>query len=182
MKSIQNVMKFEAASKVQHQIVSQMPFEKDIMIKAKTGTGKTIAFLIPVIEAIAKEYEANRIRGQHGREVGCLVISPTRELAKQLAAEATKLVKFHGWGVQLIVGGESARMQTRDLQMKRADIVVATPGRLLDFMQNNSSFAERLSNLRTLVLDEADMLLEMGFRKELDLIFPMLPTNRSTCL
>ncbi|KAI9477388.1 hypothetical protein LPJ55_004068 [Coemansia sp. RSA 990] len=182
MKSIQSVMKFEAASKVQHQIVSQMPFEKDIMIKAKTGTGKTIAFLIPVIEALAKEYAANRIRGKYGREVGCLVISPTRELAKQLAAEATKLVRFHGWGVQLLVGGESSRMQTRDLQTKRADIVVATPGRLLDFMQNNSSFAKSLSELRTLVLDEADMLLEMGFRKELDLIFPMLPTERSTCL
>ncbi|KAJ2345690.1 hypothetical protein IWW50_002067, partial [Coemansia erecta] len=182
MQAIRRVMRFDTASKVQDQVISRMPLENDIMVKAKTGTGKTLAFLVPAIEALANEYKRDPERARKGREIGCLIISPTRELAKQIAVEAEKLVKFHRWNVQLLVGGESSRGQLRDLQNRHSDIVIGTPGRLLDFLQSQPAFAEQLAKGKVLVLDEADVLLDMGFRKELDWLIPAMAKDRKTLL
>ncbi|KAJ1724669.1 hypothetical protein LPJ53_001097 [Coemansia erecta] len=181
-KAIARIMKFKTASKVQDQIISRLPIEGDIMVKAKTGTGKTAAFLVPAIESLVREYKLDPERGQKGRSVGCLIISPTRELAKQIAAEAEKLVKFHGWNVQTLVGGESSRGQLRNLDYRRSDIVIGTPGRVLDFLNNQPTFAQKAEKTKLLVFDEADVLLQMGFRKEIEEIIEHAPKDRQTFL
>ncbi|KAJ1851086.1 hypothetical protein LPJ73_003166, partial [Coemansia sp. RSA 2703] len=181
-KAIARIMKFKTASKVQDQIISRLPIEGDIMVKAKTGTGKTAAFLVPAIESLVREYEKDPERGQKGRSVGCLIISPTRELAKQIAAEAEKLVKFYGWNVQTLVGGESSRGQLRNLDYRRSDIVIGTPGRVLDFLNNQPTFAQKAEKTKLLIFDEADVLLQMGFRKEVEEIIERSPKDRQTFL
>ncbi|KAJ2787492.1 hypothetical protein GGI15_000679 [Coemansia interrupta] len=181
-KAIARIMKFKTASKVQDQIISRLPIEGDIMVKAKTGTGKTAAFLVPAIESLVREYEQDPERGQKGRSVGCLIISPTRELAKQIASEAEKLVKFHGWNVQTLVGGESSRAQLRNLDYRRSDIVIGTPGRVLDFLNNQPTFAQKAEKTKLLIFDEADVLLHMGFRKEIEEIIERSPKDRQTFL
>ncbi|KAJ2286718.1 hypothetical protein IWW55_006903, partial [Coemansia sp. RSA 2706] len=182
LRAIKQVMQFESASKVQDQLISRMPINSDIMVKAKTGTGKTLAFLVPAIETLAKEYESDPQRARKGKEIGCLIVSPTRELAKQIATEAEKLAKFHSWDVQLLVGGESTGGQLRRLRIARSDIVVATPGRLLDFLKNQPEFAQKAATTRMLVLDEADMLLDLGFRQELESLVRFIPQQRQTFL
>ncbi|KAJ2555703.1 hypothetical protein EV175_002209 [Coemansia sp. RSA 1933] len=182
MKALTTRMGFTVASKVQDQILSRMPIENDIIVKAKTGTGKTVAFLIAAISSLIRAQEANPEAKRKGRSVGCLVVSPTRELAHQLAAEALKVVQFHKWGVQLLVGGESTRYQSDMLSRGRSDIVIGTPGRINDFLLNNPEFADLASRTQVLVLDEADLLLDMGFTSEIDDIVSRLPPQRQTFL
>ncbi|KAJ2875708.1 hypothetical protein GGH93_001378 [Coemansia aciculifera] len=180
--AIDRIMNFKTASKVQHQIISRLPITGDIMVKAKTGTGKTAAFLVPAIESLLREYEKDPERKLKGRSVGCLIVSPTRELAKQISSEAEKLVKFHGWNVQSLIGGERPRDQLNSLARNRSDIVIGTPGRILDFLSQQQMFTEMASKTRLLILDEADVLLQMGFRKELDEIIKLTPADRQTFL
>ena len=135
----------------------------DLMVKARTGTGKTLAFLVPAVEArvnalrahaetVAKDTMSSnkttieRAVTRYAKEnVGALIISPTRELATQIANEAIKLTQHHsGFEVRLFVGGLSKRSQTREWNVGRRDIVVATPGRLRDFMENERGFTDAL--------------------------------------
>ncbi|KAJ2793715.1 hypothetical protein H4R21_005783, partial [Coemansia helicoidea] len=182
LKAIKQVLRFETATPVQHQLLSRMPIEGDMMVKAKTGTGKTAAFLVPAIEAILREYEADPERLQKRHKIGCLIVSPTRELAQQISSEAEKLTRFHKLGVVSLVGGESSWSQLRALASGRADIVVGTPGRLNDFLTNQPSFQDQAAGTKLLILDEADMLLDMGFRNELNNIVEKLPSERQTFL
>ncbi|KAG6821116.1 hypothetical protein H0H93_006455 [Arthromyces matolae] len=167
---------------------------RDLLVKAKTGTGKTLGFLVPAIEARLKSIAAHGAHAarEAGKEndasftqraaeafarksVGTLVISPTRELATQIAREAQKLTgnfvrENRDFGVRLLVGGESRNGQLRQFASLRNDIVVATPGRLRDLMDSKESIREALSYTQVLVLDEADTLLDMGFRPDIDAI------------
>jgi ATP-dependent RNA helicase MSS116, mitochondrial len=137
---------------------------RDLLVKAKTGTGKTLAFLVPAIEARAKALDKagvdaleqnggrpdarvveNAKRTYAQKTVGTVVISPTRELATQIAHEAIKLVHWHkGFGISLFTGGSSKDRQLRDFKRGRNDIVVATPGRLRDVLENDPDIAEVL--------------------------------------
>ncbi|KAF8624933.1 hypothetical protein AX15_005630 [Amanita polypyramis BW_CC] len=170
---------------------------RDLLVKAKTGTGKTLAFLVPAIEARLRAIE------QHARKalkdsglvsdkalearakrtfaqqcVGTLVISPTRELATQIANEALRLTTHHqGFEVKLLVGGESRRAQVRDWGRGRKDLVVATPGRLRDLLTSEGEFVDAFKHTQLLVLDEADSLLDMGFRDDIDAIASYLPST-----
>ncbi|THH30200.1 hypothetical protein EUX98_g3971 [Antrodiella citrinella] len=166
---------------------------RDLLVKARTGTGKTIAFLVPAIEARLADLKREsakaktdagmdakfeiRARRQYGRDnAGVIIISPTRELATQIAVEATKLVRFHtGMQVHLLVGGESKSQQLRHWMQNTRDIIVATPGRLRDMMENEPEVAEPISKAKMLILDEADSLLEMGFREEVQAIAKAMP-------
>ncbi|CAE7182012.1 unnamed protein product [Rhizoctonia solani] len=170
---------------------------RDLMVRAKTGTGKTLAFLVPAIEArvaaierAKKEalekagltsdrmYEARAARAFTRTDAGILIISPTRELATQIANEALKLTHHHdGFEVRLFVGGNSKREQMRGWMRGRRDIVVATPGRLRDLLQSEPSISEGLKNTQMLILDEADTLLDMGFRDDLEDIISYLPKS-----
>ncbi|PVU99515.1 hypothetical protein BB559_000632 [Furculomyces boomerangus] len=180
MKAIKSVFGFDHASKVQDSIISTLPSEKDFMIKAKTGTGKTIAFLISAIETLLKNKSASVEDAKPG--VGILIVSPTRELARQISEEAKRLVKFHKFSVHLLVGGESSRNQSRDLRYSTPDIVVATPGRLLDMWENDQSFGNAANKTQVLIFDEADMLLDMGFQTEINQIIKKCPENRQNFL
>jgi ATP-dependent RNA helicase MSS116 len=139
----------------------------DIVAKARTGTGKTIAFLIPVIESIMRAPVAEK-------GITALIISPTRELARQIEKEATMLVShFKDIRVQCVVGGTNMNTETKALKT-RPHILVATPGRLIDHIQTNA-LNFMMKDLRCLVFDEADQLLDMGFMPAITQILGALP-------
>ncbi|KAG1741444.1 P-loop containing nucleoside triphosphate hydrolase protein [Suillus paluster] len=168
---------------------------RDLLVKAKTGTGKTFAFLIPAIEArvnaihawgkqavhdagLASDHHLEaQAKRQFAREhVGTLIISPTRELATQIANTAIQLTHHHkDFEVRLFFGGASKRMQMRDFMKGRRDIVVATPGRLRDLLQSEPEVAKSIGKCKMVIFDEADMLLDMGFRDDIDAIMSYLP-------
>ncbi|WVO16479.1 hypothetical protein L204_104156 [Cryptococcus depauperatus] len=170
---------------------------EDLLVKAKTGTGKTIAFLVPAIDARMNKLEElsknpgpdgvvpdKHARGRIYREVsrthvGALIISPTRELANQIANEATKLCTWHKeLDVHALVGGESRGAQLRNWK-NRKDIIVATPGRLRDLL-GEPKVKDAIAKTDMLILDEADTLLDMGFSDDLEFIIDHLPQDRQT--
>ena len=161
----------------------------DLLVKAKTGTGKTIAFLLPVIEAhlrnIAAESEdaSRRWSATSGRTrlpTGAVILSPTRELANQIAREAAALTShLPSVKVHTLVGGESKSAQLNAWRRSKShDIVVATPGRLLDCLSSDSNVSDQLATARALVLDEADTLLDMGFARDIADITAQLPPTK----
>ncbi|GAB2217449.1 hypothetical protein Drorol1_Dr00000640 [Drosera rotundifolia] len=154
---------------------------KDVMAKAKTGTGKTVAFLLPSIEVVVNSSAVHH--DDKRSPILVVVICPTRELATQAAVESNKLLKYHpSIGVQVVMGGTSLGMEQKRIQNNPCQILVATPGRLKDHLQNTSGFATRAMGVKVLVLDEADRLLDMGFRKDLERIIAALPKQRQTLL
>ncbi|KAL6912313.1 hypothetical protein ACP4OV_001118 [Aristida adscensionis] len=154
---------------------------KDVLVKAKTGTGKSAAFLLPAIESVLNAMKSNT--NHRVSPIFALVLCPTRELAIQLTAEANVLLKYHeGIGVQSLIGGTRFKLDQRRLESDLCQILVATPGRLLDHIENKSSFSVRLMGLKLLVLDEADHLLDLGFRKDIEKIVDSLPRQRQTLL
>ncbi|XP_051145848.1 DEAD-box ATP-dependent RNA helicase 31-like isoform X2 [Andrographis paniculata] len=154
---------------------------KDVMAKAKTGTGKTVAFLLPAIELVVKSPPITR--DQKRPPIHVLVICPTRELATQAAKEADTLLKYHpSIGVQVVIGGTRLALEQKRMQANPCQILVATPGRLRDHVENTPGFATRLMGVKVLVLDEADHLLDMGFRKEIEKIIAAVPKQRQTLL
>ncbi|KAK2385071.1 DEA(D/H)-box RNA helicase family protein [Trifolium repens] len=153
----------------------------DVMVKAKTGTGKTAAFLLPAIETVLKAMSSNT--SHRAPPIYVLILCPTRELASQLAAEAKVLLKYHdGIGVQTLVGGIRFKVDQKRLESEPCQMLVATPGRLLDHIENKSGISVRLMGLQMLVLDEADHLLDLGFRKDIEKIVDCLPRQRQSLL
>jgi ATP-dependent RNA helicase RhlE len=140
---------------------------KDVIGIAQTGTGKTASFLLPALE---------KQLGQEGLRT--LVLCPTRELAQQVAADARELAKYAQLFVGEIVGGVAYGPQIRDLRAG-FDVLVATPGRLLDHLERGNV---DLSDVETLILDEADRMLDMGFRPQIDAILARVPKKRQTML
>ncbi|XP_057454791.1 DEAD-box ATP-dependent RNA helicase 31-like [Lotus japonicus] len=154
---------------------------KDVLAKAKTGTGKTVAFLLPSIEVVVKSPASDR--DQRRPPILVLIICPTRELASQAAAEANKLIKYHpAIGVQVVIGGTRLALEQKRMQVNPCQILVATPGRLRDHVENTAGFASRLMGVKVLILDEADHLLDMGFRKDIEKIIAAVPKQRQTLL
>lgn len=175
-RALSEVFKYETMTAVQAEtlplILSQD--NKDCLAKAKTGTGKTLAFMIPTIEKImARNNSRNDIR--------CLVISPTRELAQQISTETERLLTFHKEHLRKVVTCVGGTNKNKDVKALRGStpIVVATPGRLLDHLQN-SDLADRMSNMDCLILDEADQLLDMGFRPDIERILRLLRPSAAT--
>ena len=146
---------------------------EDLMVSSQTGSGKTAAFMLPVLNRIA-QLPANK-----GSGVQVLVLTPTRELALQVA-DATRIygAGINGLRIATVVGGMPYGAQIKALS-RRVDVLVATPGRLIDHLQ-----AKRvnLSTVRTLVLDEADRMLDMGFIEEIESIIARIPAERQTLL
>lgn len=144
----------------------------DVLASAKTGSGKTLAFVIPVLELLAKE-KWSKIDG-----LGALIITPTRELAYQIYEVIRKVGKYHDFSLALVVGGKDLKFEWNRLHA--VNILISTPGRLLHHMDNNAHLSA--DNLKLLVLDEADRILDMGFQKELNSIVEHLPSERQTLL
>ncbi|CAJ1937475.1 unnamed protein product [Sphenostylis stenocarpa] len=153
----------------------------DALVKAKTGTGKSVAFLLPAIETVLKAASSNK--SERVAPIYVLVLCPTRELASQIAAVAKVLLKYHdGIGVQTLVGGVRFKVDLKRLESDPCQILVATPGRLLDHIESKSGISLRLMGLQMLVLDEADHLLDLGFRKDVEKIVDCLPRQRQSLL
>ncbi|THJ24412.1 MAG: DEAD/DEAH box helicase [Nitrospira sp. CG24E] len=142
---------------------------RDVIGCAQTGTGKTAAFVIPMIE---------RLAGLPKGQPQALVLSPTRELALQILGTIEKLGRSHGISATVIVGGSDMQAQIRGLR-QQPNILVATPGRLLDHMWNGTV---NLAPIKILVLDEADRMLDMGFAPQINQILDALPIERQTLL
>ncbi|KAF8760501.1 hypothetical protein HU200_010123 [Digitaria exilis] len=161
--------------------ICHLSIGKDVLAKARTGTGKTVAFLLPAIEVVSKLPSVDR--DQKRPPISVVVVCPTRELADQAAAEANKLLKFHpSIGVQLVIGGTRMALEQKRMHTNPCQILVATPGRLRDHMENTPGFATRLMGVKVLILDEADRLLDMGFRTDIEKIVAALPKQRQTLL
>ncbi|KAM6587941.1 hypothetical protein CsatA_010546 [Cannabis sativa] len=168
-------------TRVQEATLSFVLEGKDALVKAKTGTGKTAAFLIPAIETVLKALGSNSI--QRVPPILALILCPTRELASQIAAEANVLLRYHsGIGVQTLVGGTRFKDDQKRLESSPSQIVVATPGRLLDHVESKSGLSVRLMGLKMLILDEAGHLLDLGFRKDIEKIVDCLPRRRQSLL
>jgi ATP-dependent RNA helicase MSS116, mitochondrial len=177
-------------TKVQEEAIPEVLAGHDVLVKARTGTGKTLAFLIPAIEVLIQERKRtsiqNRSNMRHG-EVGStspkiLVLSPTRELAQQIKQEAVNLCVHHNMGVTLLVGGSNMNSDVRALNRMgegHNDIIVATPGRMLAHLQETPGFAEQVKGVKVYVMDEADRLLDMGFKRDIDQITNYLNQRNS---
>ena len=162
-------MGFTEATPVQAKTIPVMMEGSDVIAIAPTGTGKTCAFGIPMLEYV-------QLKDSRVQEI---VLAPTRELALQIGEELTKLAKFiDGVRIAVIYGGQSISRQITALK-RRPQIVIATPGRLLDHMQRGNI---RLDAVHTMVLDEADEMLNMGFVKDVTKIIEATPSDRQLVL
>ncbi|KAJ3873963.1 P-loop containing nucleoside triphosphate hydrolase protein [Lentinula edodes] len=169
----QNI-KHEFLTEVQAATIEPALDGKDLLVQAKTGTGKTIGFLLPAIEKVLRS--PRRPKG-----TPILVLSPTRELAQQISKEAQTLLPQSDLRIITVTGGTSS--PARDLENflgNQHDLVVATPGRLHDYFTGarSSKVFEKFSGLQTLILDEVDRLLDGGFARELDGVVNMLPKTK----
>ncbi|WP_416066750.1 DEAD/DEAH box helicase [Rhizobium sp. ZK1] len=163
----------ETPTPIQEQAIPLLIQGRDLIGLAQTGTGKTAAFGLPLIERLLKEE-----RRPDNRSVRTLILAPTRELVNQIADSLRKFIRKSPLRINVVVGGVSINKQ--QLQLERgSDILVATPGRLLDLCNRN---AITLTAVRYLVLDEADQMLDLGFVHDLRKIAKMVPKRRQTML
>jgi ATP-dependent RNA helicase DeaD len=160
-------MGFEEATPIQSQAIPHVLAGRDVIGQAQTGTGKTCAFGIPAIEMISPEIKGIQV----------LVLCPTRELAIQTAEELTNVAKYkRGIKILPIYGGQSIERQIMGLK-QNPQIIIGTPGRVMDHMRRNTL---KFKNLKLLTLDEADEMLDMGFREDIDTILTEIPAEKQT--
>lgn len=169
---------FEYCSPIQAQSLPYALNGEDVVGKAQTGTGKTAAFLVAIIDDLLRHpFDEERYAG----EARALILAPTRELVLQIAEDARQLTRYTNLQVHTLVGGMDYGKQQRELQERFVDILVATPGRLLDFCNNKEV---HLDQVEVLVIDEADRMLDMGFIPQIRRIVRQTPpkTHRQTLL
>ncbi|EGP92601.1 ATP-dependent RNA helicase HAS1 [Zymoseptoria tritici IPO323] len=173
MKAI-NGMPFDTMTEIQRRGIPPLLAGRDVLGAAKTGSGKTLAFLIPAIEMLY----SLRFKPRNG--TGVIVVSPTRELALQIFGVARELMENHTQTYGIVIGGANRRAEAEKLA-KGVNLLIATPGRLLDHLQNTQGFV--FKNVKALVIDEADRILEVGFEDEMRQIVKILPKeDRQTML
>lgn len=161
-------MGFEAPTEIQSKAIPVIREGKDVLGKSRTGTGKTMAFGIPAVECI-----------EQGGGTQVLVLCPTRELAQQAEGEMRKLARYtEGARTVAVYGGEPIQNQIPQLR-RGASIVIGTPGRILDHINRKTL---KLETLKMVILDEADEMLNMGFREDIETILSYVPEQRQTVL
>ena len=163
---------FKSLTTVQSRAIPLALKSSDILGAAKTGSGKTLAFLVPVLENLYRK------RWTEYDGLGALILSPTRELAIQIFDVLRKIGRNHTFSAGLVIGGKS--LQEEADRMGRMNILVATPGRVLQHLDQTAEFD--IGNLQMLVLDEADRIMDMGFQSTVDAIVEHLPKARQTLL
>lgn len=161
-------MGFTKMTSVQSRTIPPLLAGRDVLGAAKTGSGKTLAFLIPAIELLY----SLKFKPRNG--TGVIVVTPTRELALQIFGVARELMEFHSQTFGIVIGGANRRSEA-DKLVKGVNLLIATPGRLLDHLQNTKGFV--FKNLKALVIDEADRILEIGFEEEMKQIIKILPKD-----
>jgi len=159
-------MKFTVPTPIQHKAIPIAAEGKDIIGIAQTGTGKTLAFAIPIIQRLSQ------------KKGNCLVLTPTRELAIQVDETFQKLAPLFGMRSAVIIGGAPMNPQVQALR-RNPRIIIATPGRLVDHMNQHNII---LAFMNILVLDEADRMLDMGFLPQIEQILKYIPKDRQTML
>ncbi len=164
-----DALNFHEATPVQSEAIPAVLAGRDVLVAAQTGTGKTLAFMLPVLHRMLEK----PVPG-----VSALILLPTRELAAQVASVAKEVGRFTHVRAALLVGGESFSLQLQALR-GGASLVIATPGRLIDHLQRRTIV---LSNIHTLILDEADRMLDMGFAPAIHTILRHVPADRQTML
>jgi superfamily II DNA/RNA helicase len=176
---------FPAPTQVQHEFIPVALTGQDVWVTAPTGSGKTLAYALPIIDRLIKNqkiglvpaaHPVRQVVGRNTRVIQSLILVPTRELAIQVSQTFMSLTAQWGtlYKITVVFGGVSINPQMMGLR-GGTDILIATPGRLIDLVENN---ALQLSQVQTLVLDEADKLLELGFQDELQHILRWLPGKR----
>ncbi|KAK1263551.1 DEAD-box ATP-dependent RNA helicase 27 [Acorus gramineus] len=166
-------MGFENMTQIQARAIPPLLEGKDVLGAARTGSGKTLAFLVPAVELLRNIHFTPR------NGTGVVIICPTRELAIQTHAVAKDLLSHHSQTLGLVIGGAARRGEAERL-VKGVNILVATPGRLLDHLQSTKGFIYK--NLKCLIIDEADRILEANFEEEMKQIIKLLPKERQTAL
>lgn len=164
---------FERMTEIQAKSIPHLLKGKDVLAAAKTGSGKTLAFLVPACDLLYN------VKFLPRNGAGAIAISPTRELANQIYDVLRNISKYMSQSIAVCIGGMNRKPEAEKLA-KGVNILVATPGRLLDHMQNTKGFV--FHNLVNLIIDEADRILEVGFEEEMNLIIKMLPKKRQTSL
>ena len=171
-------MGFESPSPIQSEAIPYLLEGRDVIGQAQTGTGKTAAFGIPLIERIVQANENSEF-DRNSRLPKGIILCPTRELALQVAGELEKLAKFRkDIFVTAIYGGESIEKQIRNLK-RGVQIVVGTPGRTIDHINRGTLKLDEITNV---ILDEADEMLNMGFKEDIELILEQVTTEHQTVL
>ncbi|XP_010443073.1 PREDICTED: DEAD-box ATP-dependent RNA helicase 32-like [Camelina sativa] len=165
--------KYADMTDVQRAAIPHALCGRDILGAARTGSGKTLAFVIPILEKLHRE----RWSSEDG--VGCIIISPTRELAAQTFNVLNKVGKFHNFSAGLLIGGREG-VDVEKEKVNEINILVCAPGRLLQHMDETPNFD--CSQLQILILDEADRVLDSAFKGQLDPIISQLPKHRQTLL
>jgi len=163
---------YEEPTPIQREAIPALLAGRDVLGQAATGTGKTAAFALPILQSVAALSAADR------KTPSALVLVPTRELAMQVAEAVHRYGKSLNVHVLPIYGGQAMQLQLRALR-RGVDVVVATPGRILDHVRRSSI---DLTTVRMVVLDEADEMLDMGFAEDLEAILTTLPRERQTAL
>jgi len=156
----------EKPTPIQEKSISLIKYKKDVIAEAQTGTGKTLAFLLPIFDQIDTTSELTQ----------ALIVTPTRELAIQITQEAKKLNPEQTVNTLAVYGGQDIRAQLHKLK-GGVHLVIATPGRIIDHIKRQTI---NLSHLKTLVLDEADQMLHIGFKNEMEFIIGQTPKSRQT--
>ncbi len=164
---------YQAPTPIQERAIGHVLAGRDLVAIAQTGTGKTAAFALPILHRLAAVQHKGR-----GRKARVLVLSPTRELATQIAESFSTYGRHTGLRQAVIYGGVSQQPQAKAIR-DGVDILVATPGRLMDLMQQR---LVRLDGIEVLVIDEADRMFDMGFIRDIRKIVAQLPTRRQTLL
>ena len=162
---------YESPTPIQAKAIPAIQMTRDVVGLAQTGTGKTASFTLPMIDALS----GGRAKMRMPRS---LVLEPTRELAAQVAENFDTYGKYHKLNKALLVGGESMGDQKKILE-QGVDVLIATPGRLLDLFERGSIL---LNDIRILVIDEADRMLDMGFIPDIERIVSLIPPTRQTLL
>jgi ATP-dependent RNA helicase RhlE len=169
---------YETATPIQMEAIPLILAGRDVLGCAQTGTGKPAAFALPTLQRLSQRSLPERATPERGRPIRTLVLAPTRELASQIAESFRTYGRYTGLRHGVVYGGVGQHPQVKALE-RGIDILVATPGRLLDLM--NQGFID-LSRVETLILDEADQMLDMGFIHDLRRIVARVPRQRQTLL
>ncbi|MGC8572293.1 MAG: DEAD/DEAH box helicase [Candidatus Micrarchaeia archaeon] len=160
-------MGFDTATEVQEKVIPYVLEGKSVVVRAKTGTGKTATFIVPIMQML-----------EHSRAVEAIVIAPTRELAIQISNFSKKLGRPLNFYTTTVYGGASINVQVQELR-EMPNIVVGTPGRILDLIKRG---ALRLDKIKYVVLDEADVMLDMGFIDDIEEIIANMPSEKQLML
>ncbi|MDU2064756.1 MAG: DEAD/DEAH box helicase [Sporomusaceae bacterium] len=163
-----NMLGYQTLTTVQEKVIPLVLAQQDIIVRSQTGSGKTAAFAIPVCEKLQIEQKNPQV----------LVLTPTRELAVQLKQEISNIGRFRGVRCAAVFGRQAMEMQRRELR-QRVHVIVGTPGRTLDHIERKHM---NLAEVRYLIIDEADKMLDMGFIEQVEAIIKVLPANRLTLL